>query len=250
MTAPSISRRALLGGMSAICPAVMFGYELSLQTTGLDHIGMVVPDVEEAARFYSSIFNPDVQRETDLPLRYYVTTGHGHIAIGSCPTASDSKIDHYCALVRGYDHERAVTDPDGVGLQLIALPGGPGPTAVTCVRLVDEPPLVKPKGFDGIVLKVADVRRSANFYSQFFNRARADEPDQVAFEAADTRIVLRATARDENPGVDRYIMRVEKFRWLEVMNRVAALGATPEDGWEGLVRFRDPNGLRVELRSV
>src|SRR6185369_4317100 len=102
----SISRRALLGGMSAICPAVMFGYDL--QTTGLDHIGMLVPDVEEAARFYSRVFNPDLQKENDLPLRYYVMTGRGHIVIGSCATAAESKIDHYGTLVRGYDHERAV----------------------------------------------------------------------------------------------------------------------------------------------
>jgi catechol 2,3-dioxygenase-like lactoylglutathione lyase family enzyme len=245
-----ISRRALLGGVSAIYPTVMLGYELQLQTMGLDHIGMLVPDVEQAARFYSSVFNPDVQEDQDVPRRYYVTTGSGYISIGRCATESESKIDHYCALVRGYERERAVTDPDGVGLQLVALPGGPGPTAVTCVRLVDVAPLVKPIGLDGIVLKVADVSRSADFYSQFFNRARADEPGQVAFEAADTRIVLRATARDESTGVDRYVVRVETFRWLEVMNGVAALGATPEDGWDGLVRFRDPNGLRVELRSV
>lgn len=248
MASTRISRRALLGGVSAIYPAVMLGYDL--QTTGLDHIGMLVPDVEEAARFYSRVFNPDLRKENDQPLRYYVMTGSGHIAIGGCTSVAESKIDHYGTLVRGYDRERNVRDPDGVGLQLVALPGGPGPIAVACARLVDESPLVMPKGFDGIVLKVADIRRSADFYSQFFNRARADERDQVAFEAADTRIVLRATARGEEPGVDRYVMRVGRFRWLEVMNSVAALGATPEDGWDGLVRFRDPNGLRVELRSV
>ena len=242
----SISRRALLGGVSAICPAVMFGYDL--QTAGLEHIGMIVPDVEEAARFYSRVFNPDIQKENDLPLRYYVTTGSGYIAIGS--GATESRIDHFGTLVRGYDRERVVSDPDGVGLQLIALPGGSGPTAVACGRLVDEAPLVKPMGFDSIVLNVANVRRSADFYSQFFNSVHADERGQVAFEAADTRIVLRATAPGESPGVDRFVMRVETFRWLEVLNGVASLGATPEDGWAGVVRFRDPNGLRVELRSV
>jgi catechol 2,3-dioxygenase-like lactoylglutathione lyase family enzyme len=255
-----ISRRVLLGGVSAICPVVMFdslalaqglkGDEIPLQTTGLEHIGMVVPDVEEAARFYSRVFNPDIRKEHELPLRYYVTTGCGHIAIGGRATVTESKIDHYGTLVRGYDRERVVTDPDGIGLQLIALPGGPGSTAVACGRLVDEAPLVKPMGFDSIVLKVANVRRSADFYSQFFNSARTDEAGPVAFEAADTRIVLRATTPGENPGVDRYVMRVESFRWLEVLNGVAALGATPEDGWAGVVRFRDPNGLRVELRSV
>src|SRR5690242_3836705 len=66
-----VSRRALLAGMAALGPAIALssrafaeelqGDELPLQTTGLEHIGMVVPDVVPAARFYSSLFNPDMQ---------------------------------------------------------------------------------------------------------------------------------------------------------------------------------------------
>src|SRR5690349_8270324 len=195
----ALSRRALLSAAAVIGPAVMFGSrafaeealkgdELPLRTIGLEHIGMVVPDVEAAARFYSSVFNPDMQKEKDSPLRYYVMTGSGYIAIGSRAAVTESKIDHYCTLVRGYDRERmngtlaskgitaaargVVPDPDGIGLQLIAVPGGPGPTAIAGGRLVEGAPLVKPIGFDSIVLKVADVRRSADFYSHFFNSAR------------------------------------------------------------------------------
>jgi catechol 2,3-dioxygenase-like lactoylglutathione lyase family enzyme len=275
--AARISRRALLGGVAAICPAVMFGSrafaeslkgdELPLQTTGLEHIGMVVPDTEKAARFYSSVFNPDLQKEKDAPLRYYVMTGTGYIAIGSRATVTESRIDHYCTLVRGYDRERmnstlatkgipaasrgVVPDPDGIGLQLIAVPGGPGPTAVPGGRLVEVAPLVRPVGFDSILLKVADVRRSSDFYSHFFNTTRAPEKGQVAFDAADTRIVLRASGAGESPGVERYTMRVKPFDRSKVLKGLAALGATAEEkAHRGAVRFRDPNGLGVELRSV
>lgn len=274
----SISRRALLGGMAALGPAIMLsssaraedalkGDELPLRTTGLEHIGMVVPDTEAAARFYSSVFNPDMQKEKDAPLRYYVMTGSGYIAIGSRANVTESKIDHYCTLVRGYDRERmnatlagkgisaanrgVVPDPDGIGLQLIATPGGPGPTAVPGGRLVEVKPLVSPIGFDSILLKVADVRRSSDFYRHFFPAARAAEKGQTAFQAAGTRIVLRSVASGESVGVERYTMRVAKFDRASVVKGLAALGATPEEkGSAGVVRFRDPNGLGVELKAV
>src|SRR4051812_21642990 len=208
--AARISRRAVIRGVAAICPAVMLGSraladelkgdELPLRTTGLEHIGMVVPDTEKAARFYSSVFNPEMQKEKDAPLRYYVMTGSGYIAIGSRANVTESKIDHYCTLVRGYDRERmnatlaskgmtaagrgVVPDPDGIGLQLIATPGGPGPTAVPGGRLVEVKPLVSPIGFDSILLKVADLRRSSGFYSHFFKTARAPAKGQAAFQAA------------------------------------------------------------------
>ena len=273
----TVSRRAFLGGVAAIAPTLMLssrafaeealkGDELPLVTTGLEHIGMVVPDVEAAARFYSSVFNPDMQKEKDAPLRYYVMTGTGYIAIGSRPNVTESKVDHYCTLVRGYDREKmnaklatqgmpaaargVVPDPDGIGLQLIAVPGGPGPTAVPGGRLVEVEPLVKPVGFDSILLKVTDVKRSSEFYSHFFPKARASEKGHVAFKAANTQIVIRAVAEGEKPGVERYAMRVAKFDRAKVAKGLAALGASPEEkGRAGVVRFRDPNGLNVELRS-
>jgi catechol 2,3-dioxygenase-like lactoylglutathione lyase family enzyme len=272
------SRRALLGAAVAIGPMAVLGSrvfaeeqlkgdELPLNTTGLEHFGMVVPDVEAAARFYSSVFNPDMQKEKDAPLRYYVMTGSGYIAIGSRAGVTASKIDHYCTLVRGYDRERmnstlaakgikavargVVPDPDGIGLQLIAVPGGPGPTAVPGGRLVEVEPLVKPIGFDSIVLKVADVQRSSAFYSHFFKTTRAPEKGQVAFAAADTRIVLRPVAAGESPGVERWAMRVARFDRAKVSKGLVALGATPDaKGPAGVLRFRDPNGLAVELKAV
>jgi catechol 2,3-dioxygenase-like lactoylglutathione lyase family enzyme len=277
-TARCISRRALLGGVVAIGPALLLpgsrayaaelrGDELPLNTTGLEHIGMVVPDVEAAARFYSSLFNPDLQKEKDAPLRYYVMTGSGYMALGGRAAAPEPRIDHYCTLVRGYDRDRmnaklasrgmstaargVVSDPDGIGLQLIAVPGGPGPTAVPGGRLVEAAPLLRPIGFDSILLKVADVRRSTAFYENFFKVAPPLGSGQVAFEAADTRIVIRAVAAGERTGVERYTMRVAPFDPAQVRQGLIALGAKPEEGAQpGVVRFRDLNGLGVELKAV
>jgi catechol 2,3-dioxygenase-like lactoylglutathione lyase family enzyme len=272
-----VSRRALLGTLAAVCPAAIFGSrvfaqtlkgdELPLHTTGLEHIGMVVPDTEKSARFYSSVFNPEMQKEKDAPLRYYVMTGTGYMAIGSRAGVTEAKIDHYCTLVQGYNRELmnaalaakgmpaaargVIPDPDAIGLQLIATPGGPGPTAVPGGRLVEGAALVTPIGFDSILLKVQDLDRSAAFYSNFYPSAPADEAGQLAFAAADTRIVLRAVAAGESVGVERYTMRVAAFDEAKVVQGLKALGATVESsGQAGVLRFRDPDGLGVELKVV
>lgn len=277
MPGESISRRALLAAGACVGPAMVLakrafaedltGDELPLLTTGLEHIGMVVPDVEAATRFYSSVFNPDLQKEKDAPLRYYVMLGSGYIAIGSRPGVTAAKVDHYCTLVRGYNRELmtetlaakglssgtrgVVPDPDGIGLQLIATPGGPGPTAVPGGRLVEVEPLVHPTGMDHIVLKVADLHRSVNFYSHFFPTAKSPARDQLAFKAADTLIILRATAAGEAPGVASYSVRVAKFDHAKVASGLTALGATLESkSPRGELHFHDPNGLAVELKAL
>ncbi len=274
--AANLSRRTVLGAFAALAPAAMLGTravaqplrgdELPLHTTGLEHIGIVVPDTEKSARFYSRLFNPEMQKEKDAPLRYYVMMGTGYMAIGSRAGVTEAKIDHYCTLVNGYDRELmnaalaargmpaaargVIPDPDGIGLQLIAVPGGPGPTAVPGGRLVDGAALVTPIGFDSILLKVQDLRRSADFYSNFYNSAPADVADQLAFAAADTRIVLRAVAAGENAGVERFTMRVAAFDTAAVSTQLAALGATIEPSApSGRLRFRDPDGLGVELEQ-
>lgn len=272
-----LSRRTVLQLLATLAPASMFGTrasaqplkgdELPLHTTGLEHIGMVVPDTEKSARFYSRLFNPELQKEKDAPLRYYVMTGTGYMAIGSRAGVTDAKVDHYCTLVEGYDRELmnaalaakgmpaaargVIPDPDAIGLQLIAVPGGPGPTAVPGGRLVEGVALVTPIGFDSILLKVQDLRRSADFYSNFFNPVPADAADQLAFAAADTRIVLRATTAGESAGVGRFTMRVAAFDAAAVVAELVALGATIDvSAPPGLLRFRDPDGLGVELRQA
>jgi catechol 2,3-dioxygenase-like lactoylglutathione lyase family enzyme len=277
MAGESISRRAMLVSGITVGTAMVLGKhafaeglrgdELPLVTTGLEHIGMVVPDVEAATRFYSTVFNPDLQKEKDAPLRYYVMLGSGYIAIGSRPGVTVPKIDHYCTLVRGYNRELmtqaltekglssatrgVVPDPDGIGLQLIATPGGPGPTAVPGGRLVEVEPLVRPTGMDNIVLKVADLHRSAEFYSHFFPKGRPAARNQLVFEAADTRIILQASAPGEVPGVAGYSVRVAKFDHAKVSSALAALGAVVDSKSAArALRFRDPNGLAVELKTT
>jgi hypothetical protein len=82
-------------------------------------------------------------QERDPPPRYYVRMGSAYIAFGGTPATDPTpKIDHFCALVKGYkpDEMRAAvekagismgtgrlgmpTDADGIRLQLLGVPGG------------------------------------------------------------------------------------------------------------------------------
>ena len=56
-------------GAGPAAPASPAGPQLPLRTTGLEHFGMVVPDVEKAGRFYGAIFNPELHKEAMMPSR-------------------------------------------------------------------------------------------------------------------------------------------------------------------------------------
>ena len=53
-------------------------------TTGLEHIGMTVPDQEAAAKFYGLIFDPQLFQERDPPPRFYTRIG---ISDATCTNA-------------------------------------------------------------------------------------------------------------------------------------------------------------------
>ena len=59
--------------------------ELPIKTSGLEHIGMQVPDQEATAEFYGRIFDPQLFQEKDPPPRYYVKIGISYIAFGGLP---------------------------------------------------------------------------------------------------------------------------------------------------------------------
>ena len=60
---------------------------LPLQTTGLEHIGMTVPDQKASADWYGRIFDPQLFQERDPPPRYYVRMGSAYIAFGGTSAA-------------------------------------------------------------------------------------------------------------------------------------------------------------------
>jgi catechol 2,3-dioxygenase-like lactoylglutathione lyase family enzyme len=239
---------------------------LPLVTLGLEHIGTVVPDVTRAARFYSRVFNPVLYKEREEPLRYYVTLDPGYIALGSRPNEARAFIDHDCALLKSYDRAAMarrletdglpagrfgiIPDPDGLGLQLLAVPGGLAGSTEPAGRLVDGEPLVRPRGLAYVVRYVADLQLSAAFYRKFFGPELPENGGGIAFLAAHTRFILRAATTNEAPRIDRFGVYAARFDAVAVARELVALGARVESTAPERLHFRCPDGLGVELLPV
>lgn len=86
-TAVASAAAALVGRPGRAQPAAvnddLVARQLPLDAVGLEHIGTVVPDVSAAAAFFGRVFNPELFKERNPPLRYYVTLDPGYIAIGA-----------------------------------------------------------------------------------------------------------------------------------------------------------------------
>src|SRR5215470_13036171 len=266
------------GGGRGAAPAAPAGPQLPLRTTGLEHFGMVVPDVEKAGRFYGPIFNPELHKEAMEPLRYYVSMGVGYIALGANrQSGTPSRIDHYCALVDGYNAQafrqeleaQGVTvaaggvgmigDADGIQLQLLGIPGGLARTTVPAGRIVEKPALVRPLGLDHIMLSVTDLEKSAKYYRLLFGKewSKNTNPDRLWFQVGGTRLGLQTVKPGESPRVDHFCVSVAGYDPASVSAGLKELGAEIVPATDEaqdrtrfrdleLLRFKDPNGIVVE----
>lgn len=239
---------------------------LPLATLGLEHIGTVVPDVTRAARFFSSVFNPALYKEREEPLRYYITLDPGYIALGSRAGEPRAFIDHDCALLERYDRAALarrletdglpagrfgiIPDPDGLGLQLLAVPGGLAGSTVPAGRLVQGEPLVRPRGLAYVVRYVADIERAVAFYRRFFGPELPEEGGGRAFRAAHTRWIVRPTPAGATPRIDRFGVNVARFDATAVARGLETLGARVVSPQAERLHFRCPDGLGVELLPV
>jgi len=267
-----LTRRQALA-MLAAAPAALAaqGSQLPLRTSGLEHVGFTVPEPQKSAAFYGRIFDPQIFQEMMPPLRYYCRLGIGYVAFGGNRT-SPARIDHFCATVEDYRLEEmraeltlqdikltgnagfnSVTDPDGIRMQFMATPGGLLPTIIASTRVTQDDAICEAVGLDHVVLHVPDLETSAGFYRRFFGResARDRNPERIWFTAARTRLGLERVAAGQMPHINRFGIRVAAFDRRAVTRKLGALGVTvlPSTG-ENLLRFRDSDGLVVELRGI
>lgn len=289
MQSRRIDRRTVLAGLgAAVMPGIAtlshaqrgFGARtppteaeiaaaLPLSTTGLEHVAMIVPDVGAAARFYSKLFNPDgLHKEQRGDLRYYVTLDPGYVAIGGRAEPPPPYMDHFCALVEGYNPgavaarlEREglpagavgiIPDPNGIGLQLLGVPGGLAASTEPSTRIVNGDALVTPMGLEHMLLFVNDVDESLEFYTKFFDGEirRESEPERVWITIEGTRLGLQARPANAPPRVDEFGVRVEPFDRDSLAAELRVIGATiaPADpASPEALRCRDPHGFGIAL---
>jgi catechol 2,3-dioxygenase-like lactoylglutathione lyase family enzyme len=242
---------------------------LPLTTGGLEHIGSVVPDVAAAGAFLGRVFNPYLYKEREDPLRYYVTLDPGYIALGSRDGEPRPFFDHDCALIVGSFNPSAlarrleaeglppgrfgiVSDPDGLGLQLLPIHGLAASTE-PAGRIVAEEPLVRPRGIAHVVRYVSDMERSIAYYRLFFGpEHRSRDTGRVWFDVAHTRMYLEPVPAGEMPRIDRLGVNVNAsaFDHRAVARSLADLGATVISADERRLHFESPEGLGFELLPI
>jgi len=195
---------------------------LPLRSPGLEHLGLTVPDPEAAAKFYGRLFGPQLFREREAPPRYYVMAGTAYLAFGGSATVTPL-VDHFCALVHDYRGREMrpvlegrgiqsagvgmISDPDGLRLQLLGVPGGLAGTIVPGGRMSLDPPVVHAVGLDHVMLRVSDLEKSVAFYRTFFGNERPrtkDKPQRVWFQIGNTRLGLEAAASGTKAAVDHF----------------------------------------------
>ena len=250
--------------------------QLPLKTTGLEHVSIWVPDVQEAGVFYGKVFNPALHKEKQAPLRYYVPLALrepkpplSYIAIGGA-NGRPVQIDHYCALVEGYNPAAMAArlqqegvqsagrfgmypDADGLQLQLLGLPGGLAASTEPAGRIAEDPPIVEPFGLDNVIMQVSDLDRATAYYRKFFNGKLTHDGDRVWIDVSGTRLGLEKAPTAGKPVISSFCVRVKPFDRAAVSRKLEAIGGqiVPVRKADGdVLRFKSPMGLTVDLKGM
>ena len=269
-----LSRREWMlaaGGLLIAMPRAAQFKLLPLNSSGLDHLSITVPDAVAAATFYGKIFDPQVFHERTGVQRYYVRLGSAYLAFGPQANAT-AYIDHIAAGVIDFVEQDfgkpeiksqitaaglaapgggpMLSDPDNLRLQLVNTTHGLFDTLMPGGRVTIEHPAFTPMGLDHITVSVTDLEKSAAHYRKLFGQevSRDKNPQRVWFKLADTKLALETATAGQKPGFSHYCVKVAGFDRTAATAKLAKLGVKVETGAEkGTLRFQDLYNLSVEV---
>lgn len=284
------SRRGFVGALVAAAMPVslpLFAQErvLPVNTPGLDHLDVIVPDVEKSARFYMGLFRTTLHAQPfQGGQRYFVLLGPlpadrtvGYLAIGDS-RGRGTYIGHFCTSVANWRRDSTAvfeqlksqvasaglgefaasggfggifTDPDGIEIQFLPSPD----TLVTAAVPSDLVPagqgLVTPLRVEHTLLKVSNLERALEFYRILYGKEARRTRDSAAFEFTNgSRLLLEATGYaygNSRARIARFGIRVRPFDRAAVKAQIPVLGGTvvADDGTA--LRLRDVDGIELEL---
>jgi catechol 2,3-dioxygenase-like lactoylglutathione lyase family enzyme len=258
---------------------------LPVDTPGLDHLDVVVPDVEKSARFYMGLFRTTLHAQPfQGAQRYFVLLAPlpldravGYIAIGAS-RGRGTDIGHFCTGVTGWqranppqfvamkDRFRKLgygefpgnrgfgglfNDPDGLEIQFLPSPDKLVVEAVPSDLVPSMQGLVAPRRIDHVVARVSDLDRAVGFYRILYGRERKREKNRATFAFRNgSRLVLEAgeyAYGRAQVGYLRYGIRTEAFDRAKVEAGITALGGKVIGGEGRSLRLRDVDGIELEL---
>jgi catechol 2,3-dioxygenase-like lactoylglutathione lyase family enzyme len=290
-----VTRRDLLAGLGAAASLSIFTSTmraqdkvsvLPLNTPKVDHLDVIVPNVEASARFYMSVFNTRLHAQPfQGAFRYFVLFGDlpadtrrvGYLAIGDARGRATS-IGHFCTSVFNYQRDSMAifsaieqevakaglgtitrgagaagifSDPDGIEVQFLPAPDTLVTAAVPSDLVESNKGLVTPRGVDHVLLHVADLRRGVQFYRMLYGMeaTRDKSPERVWFRIGETRLGLEQAQTGQKPHIEHFGVKVAAFDRNAVTAALKTLGATvvASPDETSVLRFRDLDGITVEL---
>ena len=258
---------------------------LPLDTPGLDHLDIIVPDVEASARFYMSLFNTRLHAQPFRGgQRYFVLLGEmnarrevRYLAIGAA-NGRGTGIGHFCTTVRGWRENSAAIwaamtrqiaeagfgsfpgstgfgglfdDPDGIEIQFLPSPDTLVTAAVPSDLVPSNQGLVTPLGLDHVLLNVSDLDQALRWYRILYGQESSLSGNLVRFDFPDslTHILLREPAYGygSTPGIASFGIKTLPFDQEQVGSLLAELGAADINDVNGSLEFVDIDGLSVVL---
>jgi len=291
------SRRAFVAGLGALAvptlglssgwaqqapPAAL----LPIRTPKIDHLDVIVPNVESSARFYMGLFNTTLHAQPfQGGFRYFVLFGElppdtrqvGYLAIGDS-RGRGTYIGHFCTSVFDYRRDSAAisaalddavakeglgkiggrggiggifSDPDGIEIQFLPAPDTLVTAAVPSDLVPARKGLVRPLGVDHVLLHVADLEKGVRFYRILYGveTLRDRTTGRVWFQIGDTRLGLQQAEAGQKPHIAHFGIKVAPFDPQKVTPGLQGLGArvTPSPYETGVVRMFDLDGISFEI---
>jgi catechol 2,3-dioxygenase-like lactoylglutathione lyase family enzyme len=282
------TRRDILGALALLgLPPLALAQAsvLPLNTPGLDHLDVIVPDVEKSARFYMGLFKTALHAQPfQGGQRYFILLSPlnekrelGYIAIGDA-RGRGTYIGHFCTSVVEWRRDSEAIfasmaeqfraaglgefpgstgfggifqDPDGIEIQFLPAPD----TLVTAAVPSDLVPggqgLVTPLRVDNVLVYVSDLERALAYYRILYGMESSGDDSAAVFTFANgSRLLLQQTRYEYGSAqtrIARYGIRVEPFDRAAVEAAIPALGGTVVDSSEGVLRLRDADGIELEL---
>jgi catechol 2,3-dioxygenase-like lactoylglutathione lyase family enzyme len=286
------SRREFIGALAAVAlpgsvslAASPQGSVLPVNTPGLDHLDVIVPDVEKSARFYMGLFKTTLHAQPfQGGQRYFVLLGPlpadrtvGYLAIGDA-RGRGTYIGHFCTSVADWRRDSAAVfaqlkekvsgarfgefntgggiggifkDPDGIEIQFLPSPDTLVTAAVPSALVPAEQGLVTPLRVDSALLKVSNMDRALEFYRILYGKETRRAQDSAVFEFRNgSRLLLESTSYaygNSQARIARYGIRVRDFDRTAVKQLIPTLGGTVVADEGKVLRLRDADGIELEL---
>jgi catechol 2,3-dioxygenase-like lactoylglutathione lyase family enzyme len=284
------TRRKLLGAFALLgLPPFTLAQAkvLPLDTPGLDHLDVIVPDVEKTARFYMGLFKTTLHAQPfQGGQRYFILLGPlndrrevGYIAIGDA-RGRGTYIGHFCTSVVEWRRDSAAIfaamteqfraaglgefpgstgfggifqDPDGIEIQFLPAPDTLVTAAVPSDLVASGQGLVTPLHVDNALLHVSDLEKALAYYRILYGMESSRDDGNAVFTFSNgSRLLLQQTRYEYGAAqtrIARYGIRVQPFDRAAVEAGIAALGGSVVEAPPDVLRLRDADGIELELVS-